>query len=357
MKKIIIWGLITVGAFALIMWKLNSNKKANEAKIEFVKQSNIGDVPVLVQTVSRTDFSKNFLANGNFEPIRELSYLAETAGRITKLLVDEGSVVKQGQPLAYVDAQIVSTDLESAKANLNQLKVDAERYESAFKTGGVTRKQVDDAKLQYDIAKTRYEAASRRVSDTYVKAPISGIINKKYIEQGAYLSVGNKMFDIVDVSRLKLSVSVPESQVVNLKKGQKVEVTSSVFPETKYEGTITFIAAKGDNSLNYPVEMEVANISGKELKAGMYGTANFTDPNSDKAIFIARTAFVGGVNSNEVYVMDKNVARKRKVVAGRIIGDQVEVREGLSEGETVITSGQINLTEGATVTVQREATK
>ncbi|WP_143309506.1 efflux RND transporter periplasmic adaptor subunit [Chitinophaga vietnamensis] len=355
MKKFIIWGLVTVGAVVLIMWKLNANKKANEAKTEFVKQSNNGDVPVLIQKVSRNDFSQGFLANGNFAPIRELSYMAETSGRITKLLVDEGSVVRQGQPIAYIDGQILNTDLESAKANLQQLKVDKERYEAAFQTGGVTQKQVDDARLQYDVAKTRYEAASRRVSDTYVKAPISGIINKKYVEQGAYLSPGNKMFDIVDVSRLKLAVTVPESQVVSLKTGQKVNVTSNVFPEANYEGTITFIAAKGDNSLNYPVEMEVNNIAGKQLKAGMYGTAHFSSPETDKAIFIARTAFIGGVNSNEVYVMQGNTAKKRKVVAGRILGDQVEIREGLNEGETVITSGQINLTDGATVAVQHTA--
>ncbi|MBV8254796.1 MAG: efflux RND transporter periplasmic adaptor subunit [Chitinophaga sp.] len=355
MKKVIIWGLVAVGGVVLILWKLNSNKKANEAKIAFVKESNIGDVPVLVQKVSRNDFAQGFLANGNFTPIRELTYLAETSGRITKLLVDEGSIVKQGQAIAYVDGEILNTDLASAKANLSQLKVDKERYESAFQTGGVTQKQVDDARLQYDVAKTRYEAASRRVSDTYVKAPISGVINKKYIEQGAYLSPGNKMFDIVDVSRLKLAVSVPESQVVALAKGQKVEVTSTVFPETKYTAVITFIAAKGDNSLNYPVEMEVTNVSGKELKAGMYGTAHFTSPETDKTIFIARTAFVGGVNSNEIYVLENNIAKKRKVVAGRIIGDQVEIREGLNEGETVITSGQINLTDGAKVTVQQAA--
>jgi multidrug efflux pump subunit AcrA (membrane-fusion protein) len=102
--------------------------------------------------------------------------------------------------------------------------------------------------------------------------------------------------------------------------------------------------------------MEVSNVHGKDLKAGMYGTAHFVDPKADKTIFIARTAFVGGVNSNEIYIMDGKVAKKRKVVAGRILGDQVEVREGLNEGETVITSGQINLTEGATVAVQ-SATK
>jgi multidrug efflux pump subunit AcrA (membrane-fusion protein) len=68
---------------------------------------------------------------------------------------------------------------------------------------------------------------------------------------------------------------------------------------------------------------------------------------------VARTAFVGGVNSNQVYVMEKNTAKLRKVVAGRIYGDKVEIREGLNEGETVITSGQINLVDGVKVIVQK----
>jgi membrane fusion protein, multidrug efflux system len=353
MKKILIWSAVTIAAVVLIMWKLGANKKANEAKTEFVKTSNAGDVPVLVEKVVKSDFSEGFLANGNFTPFRELSYLAETSGRITKLLVDEGTVVKQGQAIAYVDGEILGTDLQAAKTNLEQLRVDKERYEAAFKTGGVTKKQVDDATLQYELSKTKYAAASRRVGDTYIKAPISGVINKKYIELGAYLSPGNKMFDIVDVSRLKLAVSVPEMQVVNLKEGDNVKVTSSVFPEVSYEGRVSFIAAKGDNTLNYPVEMEVTNNSGKQLRAGMYGTAHFEMKNAVPAILVARTAFIGGVNSNQIYVLENNTAKVRKVVAGRIYGDRVEIREGLNEGETVITSGQINLVDGSKVSVQK----
>ncbi len=160
------------------------------------------------------------------------------------------------------------------------------------------------------------------------------------------------MFDIVDVSRLKLRVTVPEIQVVNLKLGDKVNVTTNVFPEVQYIGKITFIAAKGDETLSYPVEMEVTNINGKQLKAGMYGTANFEMPKQDPTMLVSRTAFVGGVNSNQIYVMEGNVAKLRKVTAGRIFGDKVEIREGLQEGETVIVSGQINLTDGAKVAVQ-----
>lgn len=354
MKKVLIYGTLTIAAIAAIVWKLNANKAANVAKTEFVKQSNTGDIPVVTEKAARVDFDQQFAANGNFMPYKELTYLSEISGRINQLLVDEGSFVKAGQMLVRIDDEIVGTDLASAKANLQQLKVDKERYESAFKTGGVTQKQMDDARLQYDLAVSKYEAASRKVNDTYVKAPISGFINAKYVEKGTYLSPGTKMFDIVDVSRLKLRVTVPEMQVINLKLGDKVNVTTNVFPEVQYIGKITFIAAKGDQTLSYPVEMEVTNITGKQLKAGMYGTANFEMPKQDPTMLISRNAFVGGVNSNQIYVMEGNVAKLRKVTAGRIFGDKVEIREGLQEGETVIISGQINLTDGAKVAAQAQ---
>ncbi len=188
MKKVLIYGTLTIAALAAIIWKLNANKAANVEKTEFVKKSNTGDIPVVTEKATRVDFDQQFAANGNFMPFKELTYLSEISGRINQLLVDEGSMVKAGQMLVRIDDEIVGTDLASAKANLQQLKVDKERYESAFKTGGVTQKQMDDARLQYDLAVSKFEAASRKVNDTYVKAPISGFINAKYVEKGTYLS-------------------------------------------------------------------------------------------------------------------------------------------------------------------------
>ena len=113
MKKVLIYGTLTIAALAAIIWKLNANKAANVAKTEFVKQSNTGDIPVVTEKATRVDFDQQFAANGNFEPFKELTYLAEASGRINQLLVDEGSYVKQGQILARVDDEIVGTDLAS----------------------------------------------------------------------------------------------------------------------------------------------------------------------------------------------------------------------------------------------------
>ena len=85
----------------------------------------------------------------------------------------------------------------------------------------------------------------------------------------------------------------------------------------------------------------------------MYGTAVFNFPKQAPSILVPRTSFVGSVSSNQVFILDTatKTSKLRKVVAGRILGDSVEILDGLNEGETVITSGQINLAEGTAVSV------
>lgn len=349
MKKLLLYSALTIAAIAFIFWKLNDNKKKNAEKTEIVKESASGAVPVLTETAGLTTFDQQFVANGNFEPVREITFLSEISGRITHLMVKEGSRVHAGQVLARVDNEVLNAELQSSRSALEQARTDRDRFVKAFETGGVTQKQVDDMKLQYANAEARYTSARRKVEDTYIKSPIAGSINNKFVEVGTYLSPGTKMFEIVDISHLKLVVNVPEAQVVQLATGQDVAIGTNVFPEANYKGKITFIAAKGDASLNYPVEIEVVNIAGKELKAGMYGTANFRLPEQKPMMLIPRSAFYGGVNSNTIFILKDGKARIRKVVAGRIVGDKVEIRSGLETGDTVITSGQVNLVDGSAV--------
>ncbi len=354
MKKAIIYGLVIIGALALIFWKLESNKKANQANIDLVKEANSGAVPVSVEIAVKTAFDETVQANGNFAALHEVSLSSEISGRVTQVLVREGSFVRAGQIVARIDNEVADAQSQSAQSALRQAQTDLERFEKAYESGGVTKKQLDDIRLQYANAEAQNTAVRRGLENTYVKAPIQGTINARYIETGAYLSPGTKMFDIVDVSRLKLVVSVPEAQVVHLAAGQTVKVVADVFPEINYTGKIIFIAAKGDKSLNYPVEIEVANVEGRELKAGMYGTAMFELSGQEPMMLVPRSAFYNGVNSGSLFVFRNGTAVLRQVVTGRVFGERVEIREGLAEGEQVITSGQVNLVNGSEVAIQKQ---
>lgn len=352
MKRGIIITLVVVATLVGIWLVLNNNKKNNDAKTAIVSEGS-GAVSVRVASVEKKAVDLDFSANGTFIPGTEINFLSENAGRVNRIMVDEGDRVRKGQVLAIIDAEILNTDRETAEAALQNAIRDEARYSSSFSTGGVTQQQLDQARLAVKNARLRLQSASRRVSDANIKAPINGIVNKRFIEVGAFVTAqGTQLFELVDVSKLKLRVNVNENQVANLNVGDAVQIKSNVFPADSFTGKITFIAAKADNTLNFPIEIEVANSQSNKLKAGMYGTAIFKFPNQAPTITIPRGSFINSVSSNQIFVLENgNKAAVRKVVTGRIIGDQVEVLDGVKEGETVIVSGQINLVNGSPVTV------
>jgi RND family efflux transporter MFP subunit len=351
MKKIIITIVTIVIAGTAIAMVLSNNKKANQAKIEFVN-SGSGAAAVKVTTVARQTINLNFQANGTLAANQDLKLVSENSGRVTTIKVKEGDRVSAGQVLTTIDSKFLSLEVEKAVDAYEKLKIDQQRYSNSYETGGVTKAQLDEIDLQLRAAKLRMEEAKRKANDALVKAPISGIINKKYIEVGSYVSPGTPLFDIVDVSSLKLNVLVNEQQVSQLNVGDKVSIVIPVFPDQDFTGSISFIAAKADNGLNFPVEIKMNNQKAT-VRAGMYGTAKFASNESVTGIIVPRSAFVGSVANNMVYVLDGDVAKIRTVTAGRIFGETVEVLAGLNEGEIVVTAGQINLIDGSVVAVQQ----
>src|SRR5690606_24109449 len=108
-------------------------------------------------------------------------------------------------------------------------------------------------------------------------------------------NAGTQLFELVNVSKLKLKVTVSESQIANLKVGSVVNVKASVYPDKEFSGKITFIAPKADESLNFPIEIEITNNANNEIKAGMYGTATFSAAKNNQGEIktVSRSAFVG----------------------------------------------------------------
>ena len=350
--KTLLYILIAAGLIGGAVYIIKNNKAKQEEEVAIVNQAN-NEVVVNTTLAKYTILNSDYISNGTFAPSKELSFPSEISGRIVSVLVDEGDYVRVGQTVATIKKDAIEVDLTQAKNNLQNAIIDNQRYENAFKTGGVTKQQLDNSRLQLKNARAAVDAQGLRVNDTNVKATISGVINKRHIEPGSVVAPGTPLFDIVNVSKLKLQVTVTENEIVNLRVGQNVKVTASVFPDKEFVGRISFIAPKADASLNFPVEIEVSNNAG--LKAGMYGSAIFSTSDDVDAgknmLVIPANAFVNGISSNQVFVVENNTAKLTKVVVGKTVGTNVEVISGIKEGTEVVTTGQINLTNGTKVKV------
>ncbi len=266
---------------------------------------------------------------------------AEISGQLISLNVREGSYVRAGQSIGRLAGEKLNVNVGNSKANLAQAQSALSRYEAAYKTGGVTALQLDEARLQVKNARSQVQSAQLQSGDTNVIAKIRGIVNQKLVEVVAILSPGTPIVEIVDISSVKLKVDVDQSLVSQLAVGNSVKVQPDVIEGT-IDGRITFIAPSASGALKFPVEITVPN-SFNKLRAGMYGSAMFNTAGANNILVVPRDAFVGSVSDNLIFVVKDNVAYLTKVQSGINYGDKVEVTSGLEEGDIVVTSGQINL--------------
>lgn len=351
MKKALIYIIVAAALIGLFVYKITNNKKEQTAQVaEVAKQ--VDKINVNVITATRADVNTDYSANGTFIPKAETNLSSEIAGRVTSVLVKEGSRVGAGQVVAVIKKDAIEVDMTQAQNNLQNAIIDNQRYENAFKTGGVTKQQVDNSRLQLKNAQAAVRAQGVRVNDATVRAGISGTINKKMVEPGMVVSPGTPMFEIVNINSLKLSVLVDESQVGRIQVGQTVKINVNALPEDSFAGKISFIAPKSDASLNFPVEIEIANNG--QLKAGMYATAIFKTNHgaeTQNILTIPAEAFVNGVSSGQIFIVENGAAKLIKVTIGKVYGDKVQVLSGLNGGEQVITSGQINLDNGSKINI------
>jgi multidrug efflux system membrane fusion protein len=349
-KTTIIITLAILAVVGLIGARLVSNKKKIDEKNKPVVASTAA-IPVTVVEVSEDTVSQSLLKTGNLIPFRETSIMATSQGQVLNVNFDLGSNVSKGSTLIQIDNKLNQLALQATQLNIDKLKKDVARYNTLYAGNATTELQLNQTKYDYESAVNKAEQIAKQIQDATVKAPISGRIVKKDIEVGEFVNTGTVLGTILDVSRLKVQVMVNEKDVYQLHEGQKVKVNADVLPGRIYPGQITYIAPRGNEEHSYPVEITVGGAG--PLKAGTFVNVDFSQKSKEKSLQIPRVALVESVKNPYVYVVNNNTAEQRKIIVGRELGDLIEVLGGLQTGDQVVTTGQLNLTNGKPVQITK----
>ena len=130
-------------------------------------------------------------------------------------------------------------------------------------------------------------------------------------------------------------------------------MTTDVYPSATFEGKVITIAAKGDESHTYPVEVRIENSKTYPLKAGMFGRVSFSLSNKGEYVVIPREAILGSLKNAKIYVVQNSIAKLRSITIRKESGTNVEILNGLNDGEVVVINGQNNLKDNASVVVRK----
>lgn len=351
-RKVIIPIVVIVVLAGLAGFKLASNKKKIDESKKVQVDTNLA-IPVTVAEAYTKTVQGGFIKTGSLIPFREANIMASAQGKVTQVYFDLGSNVREGQVLVSLDAELKQLGLQQTELLVSKLENDYDRYSSLLKGNAATEVSVNDIKYNYDNAKNQAAQIKKQISDASIQAPVSGIITKKNIEKGEYVNPGTVLGTMVDVSKLKVKLTVNEREVYTIVEKQPVNVTTSVYPGEVFKGEVTFISPAGDAAHNYAVEITLENhkntrvVSG--LKSGTIVNVEFTEDNQRNALLIPRNALPESLKTPYVYVVKGNIVEKRDLKVGAELGDNVEVLGGLAEGEIVVVSGQINLKNGSRI--------
>src|SRR5690606_38172760 len=157
MKKTLIYIIVAAVLVGLAGYKIASNKEKQTAEVKEVAKQ-VDKINVNIVTAKRANINTGYSANGTFLPKQEMSQSSEISGRIVNVLVKEGSRVSAGQTLATIKKDAIEVDVTQAQNNLQNAIVDNQRYENAYKTGGVTKQQLDNSRLQLKNAQAAVRA-------------------------------------------------------------------------------------------------------------------------------------------------------------------------------------------------------
>jgi membrane fusion protein (multidrug efflux system) len=344
MKKSILILVSVVALVLLIGVRLYSNKQTLNEKNKVVDRSGI-PVPVTTVKVGKQDVSGKFSLPAVLEPVYSANVSINAAGKIQYLHLELGTVVQKGQVLGSVDNSLKQLNLKAAQLLADKNEADYLRIKDLYDGKAATEVDLINARYNMENAKVQVAQIRQQIADGLVIAPISGVVTKKNVEAGEFVNMGSPIATVVDVSSLKSYVQVNEKNIYRLSKGKPVAVRTDIYPGKIFKGKILYISPNGDESHSYEVGISIENDKQAPLKGGTFIRVDFDASEGDHVLQIPKMALVEGVKNPYVYAVEGTRPAVRKVVLGRDLGEKIEVVSGLEEGDEIVTSGQINISD------------
>ncbi|WP_017209222.1 efflux RND transporter periplasmic adaptor subunit [Clostridium beijerinckii] len=402
-KKIVIYAVVVavvVGGIFVVKSKLSASKKVKATQISVNKTA------VEVQTVKTVEKNTGDTYKASIEAIQQGTVTSKIAAKIVSVSVENGQYVNAGDTIATLDDQDIQNSIKTAQAQITVYEKQVEAAEQSLNSSQVALQKykinVDDAQRNYDrqkqlfdskaISQTDLEAAEKTLNsakadyysgnasiqsaqatietnkanlevqkvtlaknqsdlaNTVIKSPISGVISGKSMNVGQIASSGTALATINDISSVYATIQVPQEKIGGIQIGQSATVTVDGNDKT-YDGTVQSIDLSADATTRvFNCKIKIDN-SDKSLYPGVYGKAELLTSNTTEIITVPITALVGSEGDYSVFINNNGKATKQKVTVGQTDENNVEITEGMKEGDQVIWTNTATLHDGDEIEV------
>lgn len=348
---IVIIGLVFIGGFVYQSgWFSSKDEKVEEKSKEAGNAQKNAPQPVNVYIVKEEVLEDKITAVGSIASNEEVALACETAGKITKIFFEEGTNVSKGQLLLTLNDAELQAQLRQAIIQKEFLEKKKARNEKLKERDGISDEEFEllNADLNRQIA--QIDAIKSRIDQTKLIAPFSGRIGLRYVSEGSYVNPAAKVADLIDISIVKINFAVPEKYMGMIKKGTKVNFTVAG-NEKQYEGVVYAVEPKIDASTRTIQVRAISNNNDNAILPGAFANINIVLQRIEKANLIPSGALIPELNQMKVFILKAGKTESVNVTTGTRTASQIQILEGLRLGDTVITSGILQIRVGTKVKV------
>ncbi len=288
-------------------------------------------------------------ASGQVEAIQSIELRPEIEGRLTGILVREGTPVARGTALFKVDDAELRAEVARAEAERDLARQALDRTRDLLSQRASSQADLERAEATARSTAAQFELLSVRLRRTTVRSPFAGVIGQRYVSLGDYVTTDTRLAALQTVDPQRASFQVPERYAEDLETGQRVVFRVAALPGREFTGVVDFI----DPVVQLPgrtitVKAQVPNRK-RELQAGMFIEARLATAVRADAVVIPEDAVLPLQGASYVWVVKDGKATRRQVELGVRSPGFVEARSGVEAGEQVVVAGQERLSEGAPV--------
>ncbi len=329
--------------------------RLEKAKLEAIKVEK-ASIKVITLTLVPRKLEDKINLPGYIEPYEDLWVKAEVSGQVVGVLVQEGEAVKKGQTLVKLDDRDYRSRLDRIEASYNLAKLEYDRIAVLDRKKITAANKLDEIEAQLKDVAAQKDEAQLALERTHIKAPIDGLINEIKSKNGNFIGVGDDVAQILQISKVKVSVGIPESDVASLFNMETATVIIEALGKLRVKGKKTFLSRQPRNLARlFDLELMVPNMEGRILP-GMFARVELIKKVYESALVIPLYAVITQGDEHFVYIEKNGLAKKRAVEIGILVDWQVQVVSGLKPGDSVIVVGHRFLDEDEPVEVIKNVT-
>lgn len=321
-----------------------------------------------VTQVQARDLRQTLALSGSLRAVNQVAVKARVAGEVREVLVREGEAVKAGQVLIRMDDPDYQARLKQAKGALaaaqGQLEIAAKARDNnhaLLGKGFISKNAFENAESQFAIAQANVDSArgavdvaQKSLSDTVIRAPMSGLVSSRTVQPGEKVSADNRLLDVVDLRQMELEAAVPTSDIMHIALNQEVLLKVEGLP-SQISGRVARInPATQTGSRSILVYIQIDNPQGL-LRVGMFGEAQLTLAKKTGVLTAPQSAIRDNAGSSHVYAIENGLLAQKQVTLGIRgndgTGDAVEITGGLADGARIVRNNLGNLRVGTRVRI------